>query len=105
VADKATVTELVPKTPLEELAGLLKGLGHVDRLQIIKLMSDGKQRSPTMLADFLAPLTLGAVSYHVRFLRDAGLLQEARTEPRRGAIEHFYVITDEGKRLKKWLRL
>lgn len=93
------------KTSLEELAELLKGLGHVDRLQIIKLMADAKERSPKMLTAFLAPANLGAVAYHVRFLHEKGLLMEVRTEQRRGALEHFYVITAEGKRLKKWLRL
>jgi DNA-binding transcriptional ArsR family regulator len=99
------VVELPTKTSLEELADLLKSLGHIDRLQIVRLMADGKERSPKMLADFLAPTKLGAVSYHVRDLRDKGLLTVVREEPRRGAIEHFYVLTEEGKRMKKWLRL
>lgn len=101
----ATVTELHPKTPLEELVELLKGMGHLERLQIVALMADGKERSPKMLTAFLAGPQMGKVSYHVRFLRDHNLLRESRVEPRRGALEHFYVITEEGKRMKKWLRL
>lgn len=30
------------------------------------------------------------VSYHVKILREAGLIELARTEPRRGALAHFY---------------
>jgi hypothetical protein len=85
---EATVAQLRPKPDLEELQVLLRGLAHVDRLQII-----------------LAPVQLGAVAYHVRFLRDRDLLKQVREEPRRGALEHFYAITDEGLRMKKWLRL
>lgn len=33
---------------------------------------------------------LGNVSYHVRVLHDSGVLELVRTEPRRGAVEHFY---------------
>jgi hypothetical protein len=35
-------------------------------------------------------VTLGVVSYHVRELRTVTLIAETRTEPRRGALEHFY---------------
>jgi hypothetical protein len=34
------------------------------------------------------------VSYHVRMLRDYGLVVEARTAPRRGALEHYYRRTE-----------
>jgi hypothetical protein len=33
------------------------------------------------------------VSYHVRVLRDTECVELVRTEPRRGAIEHFYRAT------------
>lgn len=105
MADGDAVTELQPRPDIEDLASLLKGLANIDRLQIIRLMSDGRERSPTMLADFLAPAPLGRISYHVRCMVERELLTLVRTEPRRGALEHFYVISDEGKRMKKWLRL
>ena len=31
--------------------------------------------------------------YHVRALHDAGLLEQTRTEPVRGAIAHYYRVT------------
>ena len=43
----------------------------------------------------LAPLIgepLGNTSYHVRILAGKGLLELVRTEPRRGALEHFYRV-------------
>jgi len=33
---------------------------------------------------------LGVVSYHVRMLRDYDCVELVRTEPRRGALQHFY---------------
>jgi hypothetical protein len=48
--------------------------------------------SPSALADALgAPL--GNVSYHVRILRQLDCIELVRTEPRRGALEHFYRAT------------
>jgi hypothetical protein len=45
--------------------------------------------SPSELADALGE-PLGNVSYHVRILRELDCLELVRTEPRRGALEHFY---------------
>jgi DNA-binding transcriptional ArsR family regulator len=51
--------------------------------------------SPNELAKALdAPL--GTVAYHVRMLEDRGLLVLAGTEPRRGAMEHYYRLTGRG---------
>ena len=36
---------------------------------------------------------LGVVSYHVRMLRDYDCVELVRTEPRRGALQHFYRAT------------
>ena len=49
--------------------------------------------SPTEVADhFGAPL--GNVSYHIRALHKAKLLDRAGTQPRRGAVQHFYRVAD-----------
>lgn len=48
--------------------------------------------SPNELARHLdEPLT--NVSYHVRMLHDLGVIREVKTEPRRGALEHYYAAT------------
>src|ERR1700755_2332818 len=57
--------------------------------------------SPGELAlELNAPL--GVVSYHVRMLRDYDCVELVRTEPVRGALQHFYKATarpnlDEGQ--------
>jgi DNA-binding transcriptional ArsR family regulator len=52
-------------------------------------MLDGRVASPNELARELE-LPLGRVSYHIRLLNDLGAIELVRTEPRRGALEHFY---------------
>jgi DNA-binding transcriptional ArsR family regulator len=52
-------------------------------------MLDGRVASPNQLATELE-LPLGRVSYHIRLLNDLGAIELVRTEPRRGALEHFY---------------
>jgi DNA-binding transcriptional ArsR family regulator len=67
---------------------LVKGLAHPLRVQILRALQD-RVASPSEIADELgAPL--GNVSYHARFLARVGLIELARTEPRRGAVEHYY---------------
>jgi DNA-binding transcriptional ArsR family regulator len=67
---------------------LVKGLAHPLRIQILRAL-ENRVASPSEIAIELgAPL--GNVSYHVRFLARVGLIELAGTEPRRGAVEHYY---------------
>ena len=74
--------------PADAEPDLLGALAHPIRLAIMRTAVD--QFSPKQMADSLGDVSLQLVSYHVRILRDAGLLQLTGTEPRRGALEHFY---------------
>jgi DNA-binding transcriptional ArsR family regulator len=67
---------------------LMKALGHPMRMRILMRLSQ-KTMSPNQLAQELEE-RLGSVSYHVRVLVEIGYLELIRTEPRRGAVEHFY---------------
>lgn len=49
--------------------------------------------SPSMLAKDLDE-RLGNVSYHVRTLLDQELIKLVDTQPRRGAVEHYYELVD-----------
>jgi DNA-binding transcriptional ArsR family regulator len=68
---------------------LIKALGHPLRWRILEVMIDRSEASPVELARLLDQ-PLATVSHHVRVLRDAGCVELTRTEPRRGAVEHFY---------------
>ena len=68
---------------------LVTALAHPLRQRLLILLHKQGVASPRELAE-LCGERLGNVSYHVRVLRDAGCAELVRTEPRRGAVEHFY---------------
>jgi DNA-binding transcriptional ArsR family regulator len=70
-------------------AALHKALGHPLRLRILELVIDRRETSPLAVSRQLRE-PLATVSRHMRVLRDLGFVELARTEPRRGAVEHFY---------------
>ncbi len=78
---------------------LARVMAHPLRVQILGAL-DERVASPSELARELEA-SLGTVSYHVRQLEAAGLIELVRTAPRRGALEHYYRaklrprITDE----------
>ena len=70
-------------------ARLLKALAHPLRARILESITDRGEASPVELArDLDQPLA--TVSHHTRVLRDLGCIELTRTEPRRGAVEHYY---------------
>ena len=67
---------------------MAKALAHPLRVQLLTALNEGVA-SPNELAKRLdEPLT--NVSYHVRMLHDLGCIELVDTEPRRGALEHYY---------------
>jgi len=67
---------------------MAKALAHPLRVQLLTALNEGVA-SPNELAKRLSePLT--NVSYHVRMLHDLGCIELVETEPRRGALEHYY---------------
>jgi len=70
---------------------LARALAHPLRARILQRLSE-RVASPAEIAIELgAPL--GVVAYHVRRLREYGCVELVRTEPRRGALQHFYKAT------------
>jgi DNA-binding transcriptional ArsR family regulator len=63
-------------------------MAHPLRVHILAYMND-RPWSPSELADELAE-GLSQVSYHVKVLKDFELIEMTKTEPRRGAVEHYY---------------
>jgi DNA-binding transcriptional ArsR family regulator len=67
---------------------LVRALAHPMRVRILEALQ-GRNASPTELArEFSA--SLGVVSYHANALLDAECIEQVRTQPKRGTIEHFY---------------
>jgi DNA-binding transcriptional ArsR family regulator len=73
---------------------LMKALGNEVRVAILSLLnfSIAAEWSPKMLAKELG-MGLSKVSYHVKALNKFGMIELSKTEPRRGANEHFYRAT------------
>jgi DNA-binding transcriptional ArsR family regulator len=83
---------------------LLKAISHPLRHRLLSLL-DERIASPNELARELG-LPLGRVSYHIRLLADLGAIELVRTEPRRGALEHFYrAVTRAWFSEDDWARL
>jgi DNA-binding transcriptional ArsR family regulator len=71
---------------------LLKALAHPLRVAILDLMNAGEW-SPNELKKALGE-GLSQVSYHVKVLKDFEMIELTKTEPRRGAVEHYYRATE-----------
>ncbi|MBS1842928.1 MAG: helix-turn-helix domain-containing protein [Actinobacteria bacterium] len=67
---------------------LVRALSHPMRVQILEALQ-GRSASPTELAKKFTE-SLGVVSYHANALLDVGCIEQVRTQPKRGTIEHFY---------------
>jgi DNA-binding transcriptional ArsR family regulator len=72
-------------------ARIAKALAHPLRARLLQRLGE-RIASPGELALELGQ-PLGVVSYHVRMLRDYDCVELVRTEPRRGALQHFYRAT------------
>src|SRR3954452_23961121 len=69
-------------------ARIAKALAHPLRARILQRLGERVASPGDLAVELDAPL--GVVSYHVRMLRDYECVELVRTEPRRGALQHFY---------------
>jgi DNA-binding transcriptional ArsR family regulator len=69
----------------------VKALAHELRVEILGILTE-RMASPSELSTMLGE-GLSQVSYHVKVLKDYGLITLIKTEPRRGAVEHYYSAT------------
>ena len=67
---------------------IVKALAHPLRIRMLSVLNQ-RVASPSELAGELDE-PIGNVSYHMRTLADLGMVELVRTEPRRGAVEHYY---------------
>lgn len=70
---------------------LVKALAHELRVEILAILNE-RMASPNELAKELGE-GLSQVSYHVKVLKDYKCIELVKTEPRRGAVEHYYRAT------------
>ena len=70
---------------------LFKALAHPLRFQALIILNE-RIASPNELSKELDE-GLSQVSYHVKVLNDSDCIELVKTEPRRGAVEHYYRAT------------
>lgn len=70
---------------------LVKALAHPLRVEILTILNE-RMASPNELSKELSE-GLSQVSYHVKVLKDYECIELVKTEPRRGAVEHYYRAT------------
>ena len=70
---------------------LIRALGHPLRAHALGILNE-RTASPNELAKALGE-GLSQVSYHVKVLSECGCIELVKTEPRRGAVEHYYRAT------------
>jgi DNA-binding transcriptional ArsR family regulator len=68
---------------------LTKALAHPLRWRILEILVERGETSPIELSRLLDE-SLATVSHHIRVLRESASIELTRTEPRRGAVEHYY---------------
>lgn len=85
-----------PAAATEGIAEVLGALGHPVRVRVIRHFDEDVKLSPSRLHEAMPDVSLGTLAYHVRQLAGAGLLRRAGRVPRRGAVEHLYLLTSTG---------
>jgi len=73
---------------LPDQVTMAKALAHPLRFRLLQHYCQ-ETTSPSRLARVLGA-RLGDATYHTKVLRELGCIELVRTEPRRGAREHFY---------------
>jgi DNA-binding transcriptional ArsR family regulator len=84
-----TTTKTKKQTGVDQR--LVKALAHPLRVEILIILNE-RMASPNELSKELDE-GLSQVSYHVKVLKDFECIEMVKTEPRRGAVEHYYRAT------------
>jgi len=67
---------------------LVRALAHPMRVRVLEALQ-GRTASPSDLAHEFEE-SLGVIAYHTNALAEVGCIEQVRTRPKRGTIEHFY---------------
>lgn len=67
---------------------------HPAQRAILVYLAEGGEASPVQVTkDHGVDMSLSGIAYHFTVLLKHGLIEEVRSVPRRGAVEHFYALT------------
>ena len=88
----------------DRAATTFRALGHPTRLNVLRRLAEGPASPVDYTQAAASGESLGVVSHHFRALRQAGLIELAWTEQRRGALKRSYRLTDQGQQVSAWVR-
>ena len=94
----------VSKKGKDRMAATFRALGHPTRLNVLDQLEHGPASPVDYTNGTKSQESLGTVSHHFRALRQAGLIEVASTEQRRGALKHSYRLTREGQQVSAWVK-
>jgi DNA-binding transcriptional ArsR family regulator len=88
-------------TPAPRSDSVLSALSDDMRRQMLRLIKQPTSAKMVHIAlkEKEIEVPLPNISYHMKILREAGLLKLTGTAQRRGAVESFYVQTPDTKRI------
>lgn len=76
----------------DQVATVAKALAHPLRVEMVReLRGSAEPISPNGFHRS-HDWPLGNVAYHLRALESAGVVEVVKTEPRRGAVEHYFAL-------------
>lgn len=80
-------------TPRVKATDCIRAIGAPQRRRILRALHRvNEAQSPNELSK-AGGVSLGHVAYHVKVLTECGVVVLTDTQPRRGAVEHFYSST------------
>lgn len=84
---------------------ILKAQSHPTRAEILNILSEGPS-SPSRMTERMRDVDLNLVSYHVKVLRKAGLIELVETRQSGGRREHIYrTMQRQHFNIEEWLAI
>src|SRR6201999_1721950 len=84
---------------------ILKAQSHPTRAEILNILSEGPS-SPSRMTERMRDVDLNLVSYHVKVLRRAGLIELVETRQSGGRREHIYrTMQRQHFKIEEWLAI
>jgi DNA-binding transcriptional ArsR family regulator len=81
------------KPPHPSVTESVKAIGSPHRRRLLRILHvAGEARSPNEMSEALG-VPVSHISYHVKVLKSCRVIALTDTQPRRGAVEHFYAST------------
>jgi DNA-binding transcriptional ArsR family regulator len=95
----ATAAPLITPELATDVAAAAKALSHPTKVEALGHMARLGPLSPSQISEIVGETgaSLGTISYHVRQLVQLGMIELDHTTPRRGALEHTYRISKQGR--------